>query len=173
MTNHTATFGVPLFQSVIDSAFWKLLDPPNGGAIEVSFHPLPMTLEREAKENQSLTFVIVFLTGLAFSLVGAPFIEFLVRENTLGFKHQQLVSGVSLIAFWSTAWVWDVALCLVPALGTIVVFNAYASDLEAFTTTDNDAWDATRLVLVLYAPAVGKSRDPNPSPKHCLPCSLT
>jgi ATP-binding cassette subfamily A (ABC1) protein 1 len=161
MTNQTATHGVPLFQSVLDTAFWKHLDPANAGDIEVTVHKLPKTLAKEDAEKQDLTFVIVFLIGLAFSLVPAPIVEFIVRERSLGFKHQQLVSGVSLIAYWATAWLWDVLLYLVPGLGTIFILTLWEEDLASFTgfaadgqpQDPNGHWDATRLCVMMYGPA--------------------
>eukprot|EP00941_MAST-03F_sp_MAST-3F-sp1_P006540 g6540.t1 len=158
MVNSTAPFGVPLFQSIASSAMWQAFREKDqnqnvGGSITVELHPLPMTLAREAKEKQSLTFVIVFLTGLSFALVSAPVVEFLVRERYLGFKHQQLVSGVSIFAYWFTAWLWDCLLYMVPAWGTILVFNIFGDDLEAFTQVTDSHWDAIRMVLVLFGPA--------------------
>ena len=154
---------MPLFTSILSSAYWSVLDSTNAGAIEVTLHQLPLTKAKEAAEKENLSFVLVFLTGLAFSLVAAPIIEFLVRERSLGFKHQQLVSGVSLVAYWSSAWLWDVALYQIPAWGTVLIFDYYSNDLEPFTKTFDDtvyrgaevgyddSWDATRLILVLVS----------------------
>eukprot|EP00501_MAST-03F_sp_TOSAG23-6_P001513 GSMAST32.ASY1.ANO1.1574.1 assembled CDS len=154
MTNSTATFGVPLFQSILSSSFWKMFDPGNAGTIDVTLHPLPLTIKLEDEQKANLTFVVVFLIGLAFSFIPAPVIEFIVRERSLGFKHQQLVSGVSLTAYWFTAWLWDVLLYMIPAWGTILIFNIWDEDLTAYTTTADDNWDATRLAILFTAVTV-------------------
>ena len=43
---------------------------------------------------------------LAIPYVPAAFATFIVREREVKAKHQQLVSGVSIPAYWMSAWLW-------------------------------------------------------------------
>ena len=43
---------------------------------------------------------------LAIPYVPAAFATFVVREREVKAKHQQLVSGISIPAYWIAAWLW-------------------------------------------------------------------
>ncbi len=88
--------------------------------------------------------------AMGLCLVPAGFIQFVVREQENKSKHQQLVSGVSPVAYWVATYIWDflsyqlVVLCYVLALimfGVDVITNA-------------SVFPAVILMLELYALAM-------------------
>jgi ATP-binding cassette subfamily A (ABC1) protein 3 len=56
--------------------------------------------------NYQVSTVVTFLL-LAVPYVPASFAAFVVRERQVKAKHQQLVSGVSIPAYWLATFVWD------------------------------------------------------------------
>ena len=74
----------------------------------------------------------------------------MVRERETGAKHQQLISGVSLPAYWMATYAWDAASYLIPSGLTIVFFLIFG--IEAYTK--GESLTATCLLFLLYGPAV-------------------
>ena len=70
-------------------------------------HPLPLTApEKRKQESMSLSIITYFiLFGIAFC--PASYIGFVVKEKEVKSKYQQLVSGVSIPAYWLSTWIWD------------------------------------------------------------------
>ena len=73
-----------------------------------------------------------------------------VRERETGAKHQQLISGVSLPAYWLATYLWDAVSYLIPSGLSILMFVAFG--VEAYTT--GESLTATALLFLLYGPAV-------------------
>ena len=67
-------------------------------------------------------------------------------------KHQQLLSGVSLPAYWVSTWVYDNAIYAVTAGLSIAVIALY--DIPEFTSTARNRAGATVALFFLYGPAV-------------------
>lgn len=58
---------------------------------------------------------------------------FIVKERETHVKHQQLISGVSIPAYWLSSFVWDLLQYLVT--WAICVGIIFAFDVEAFTSS--------------------------------------
>jgi ABC-type multidrug transport system ATPase subunit len=72
-----------------------------------------------------------------------------VYERANKSKHQQLISGVNVVAYWVSTYVWDVVLFLIPALLCIIVIAIY--DISELL---NDGFGALILGLILYATSI-------------------
>mmetsp|Transcript_17002 Transcript_17002/g.34417 ORF Transcript_17002/g.34417 Transcript_17002/m.34417 type:complete len:1751 (-) Transcript_17002:590-5842(-) len=92
--------------------------------IKVVNDPLPLT----DNEKELSPTIVALLTSLAFSMIPAFFVFFVVTERIIGAKHQQIISGVDLFAYWFSTWIWDVVSGLIPGLLTMAVFAGFGLD---------------------------------------------
>ncbi|KAG1683907.1 ATP-binding cassette sub-family A member 3 [Nymphon striatum] len=61
--------------------------------------------------------------GVAF--LSASFIVFLIKERTAQAKHLQVVSGVNLVTFWVTTFVWDFINYYIPCVIMLMMFFVF------------------------------------------------
>ena len=76
-------------------------------SISMSLHPLPLTFNEASSNNNFAVNQIAIFVLLAIPYIPAAFATFIVREREVKAKHQQLVSGVSIPAYWLAAFIWD------------------------------------------------------------------
>lgn len=73
--------------------------PDADSSITTTTHPLPLTARERAIIATASAFFAVLLITIAFAFVPASFVSFLVKEREVNAKHQQLISGVSILAY--------------------------------------------------------------------------
>jgi ATP-binding cassette subfamily A (ABC1) protein 3 len=78
-------------------------------------------------------FQVAFNLGFSMAFVSAFFIIFYVKERVSKAKHLQIVSGVEVLTFWLSAFVWDLVFSLLPVVGVIITFIAFQE--EGFSTS--------------------------------------
>lgn len=103
--NYTAMYAGPLYAQFIGDTVLKTVTPL--GSIKTNINPLPLTTNQNSVVSNYQTGLVVTFIMLAVPYVPAAFATFLVREREVRAKHQQLVSGVSIPAYWLAAWFWD------------------------------------------------------------------
>jgi ATP-binding cassette subfamily A (ABC1) protein 3 len=77
-------------------------------------------------------FQVAFSLGFSMAFVSAFFIIFYVKERVSKAKHLQFVSGVDILTFWLSSFIWDVFFFLFPVAGVIITFLAFKE--EGFST---------------------------------------
>ena len=103
--NYSAIFAAPVTNALLMEAFFKTFD--SSYSLNVNFHPLPDTARQdELYSNYNQDLVVTFIL-LALPFVPAAFITFVVREREVKSKHQQMVSGVGVVAYWLSTFLWD------------------------------------------------------------------
>lgn len=104
-TNFTAIFAVPLIQQMLASATAKNQDSSH--SIRTSYYLLPETRRQDEEfSNYNVDLVVTFMM-LALPFVPASFITYIVREKEVKAKHQQMVSGVGVVAYWLSNFLFD------------------------------------------------------------------
>ena len=83
----------------------KTLNP--AGSVKVSMFALPYTAQELSQTRGYSTDQIVTFLLLAIPTITACFATTPVRERETKSKHQQMVSGVSIPAYWIANWVFD------------------------------------------------------------------
>jgi ATP-binding cassette subfamily A (ABC1) protein 3 len=91
-----------------------------------------------------------FLLAVALAFLPAGIVTFLVMERENNVKHQQLVSGVSLLAYWTSNLVVDMAKYLIIAIW--FVFMMHLFNVKAFTRSDHEG--AVWTIILLYGPTI-------------------
>ena len=119
-TNYTAVYGVPVYQQIIADATVRSLN--NLASLSTNYYPLPDTKRQEDLFNNfNVDLVVTFIT-LALPFVPAAFITYVVREKEVKSKQQQMVSGVGVIAYWISTFLWDnVSFLITTAIFTFFV----------------------------------------------------
>lgn len=94
---------------------------------------------------------------MQLAFVPASYIQFVVKEREVSAKHQQLISGVSIPAYWLSSWVYD-ALSYLPT-AFLCVAVCYGFQISQFASTDSHIINSLVLVFLLYGwSRYGKAR---------------
>ena len=80
-----------------------------------------------------------FVVSIGFALIPATIASFILNERQKNLKHMQLISGMSLPAYWISNLIFDLFKGLIPS--AIVIGLIYAYDLQ---------WDNSWLMFILY-----------------------
>jgi ATP-binding cassette subfamily A (ABC1) protein 3 len=122
------------YQAVLRQALGK----PNLN-FKVTTTPYPITeklKQRAALAGGSFT---SFVVSIGFALIPATIASFILNEREKNLKHMQLISGMSLPAYWISNLIFDLFKGLIPS--AIVIGLIYAYDLQ---------WDNSWLMFILY-----------------------
>lgn len=160
LVNTTSKHALPIFKSIMDQSIYRTLGSKLSGnrnkapSIKVSNHPLPLTSSTKALFGSFLSLMAVIFIVIAFAFVPASVVTTIVKEKEShqNSKHQQLVSGVSLPAFWLAHYIWDFAMYLIPGTSALILIQAF--DLTSFTGNStclhNCTTDIFGAVVVLF-----------------------
>jgi len=98
--NSTGYASTAYYLNKMNSAILKKATNNPNAEIKLGIYPFVYSyVEKSASENLSGMQLIVYLTiGVAF--IPALITQFLVMEREKNIKHQQIISGVSLSAYW-------------------------------------------------------------------------
>jgi ABC-type multidrug transport system fused ATPase/permease subunit len=88
----------------------------------------------------------VFVLSVSFAMIPASAVTFIVHEKEKGLKHQQLISGMSLSAYWLTNLFFDLTRAYVISGSTILLIILFG--LEKLANSD------VYLVILLYPLAI-------------------
>jgi len=104
--NFTALHALPLFSNLMADAVAKYKGSSTP-SISVSLHPFDYTKAQSGVSSAYQTDTVVTFLMLAVSFVPAAMATFVVREREVKAKHQQVVSGVGIPAYWLSTFLWD------------------------------------------------------------------
>jgi len=120
--------------------------------IQVAIHPLPFTAQQELFVGSFISLFAALSILVAFSFIPASYAVFIVREREVSAKHQQLISGVSIWAYWASTYVFDMTTYMVPCFLTIAVIAAF--DIEQFIDTADQRLAGLLLLFITYGLSV-------------------
>lgn len=153
MYNTSSVHAVPTFLNLVTSALKQSVHGASS-SIMITNHPMPLakteTVDRVLSiiVNLLSTFVII----IAFSWIPAAIVAYVVREREShhNSKHQQLISGVSILAYWTANLMWD--MCIYAAPLSLSMFFLWFFDIEVFVK--DSALAATFLAFLAYGLAI-------------------
>ncbi|RLO07401.1 hypothetical protein DYB28_004655, partial [Aphanomyces astaci] len=121
------------YKALMDQAVYQMVTKSPSATLVVHSHPLPLTAMTKTLFTTFISFATSICVVLAFCFFSASIVPYLVSEKhpTHNSKHQQLVSGVSLPAFWLANFAWDMLLFSVPCIFGLLAI--YAFDITPFT----------------------------------------
>lgn len=119
--------------------------------VEVSNQPFPPTEKVLKAANVGDGFLASIVFSLGFAFIPAGIISFVVQERETAVKHQHLVSGVSLSAYWISIFVWDIAKHIIPSVVCCALIAAF--DIDSLNNPD-DAYGVCWVIILMYGMAV-------------------
>ncbi|UMM24694.1 hypothetical protein L5515_004802 [Caenorhabditis briggsae] len=116
--NHAVTRASPVLTTL--AANWYSEHGPYN--VELKW----LTSSKEEATNKFMMFLFVpFFLMLGFALVTAPFVQFSIEERICKFSHQQHLTGMSKMIFWSANILWDSLIFIIFCVETILIFLAF------------------------------------------------
>jgi len=94
--------------------------------------------------------IYAFVLSISMSLLPASLITYIVKERELNSKHQQIVSGVSITAYWLSNFFVDIIKYIIPAVTCALATMA----LDASALIEGDKLLALWLDFILYGFAI-------------------
>ncbi|KAJ4906630.1 ABC transporter A family member 1 [Raphanus sativus] len=151
--NSTCQHAGPIYINVMHSALLRLASGNKNMTIQTRNHPLPPTKSQRLQRHDLDAFSAAIIVSIAFSFIPASFAVPIVKEREVKAKHQQLISGVSVLSYWLSTYVWDFVSFLFPSTFAIILF--YAFGLEQFIGMGR--FLPTVLMLLEYGLAIASS----------------
>jgi len=112
LVNSTAKHGPGTFFNVGSNAVLRYLK--NAGSIQVTNEPLPFTANGVKLFDTFASVSAAISILIAFSFIPAAVAIFIVKERENSAKHQQIISGASILAYWLSSYIWDMLMFMVP-----------------------------------------------------------
>jgi ATP-binding cassette subfamily A (ABC1) protein 3 len=150
MVNGSSIHGAAIYPNLIHTALLQEALQNSSVRIVINSHPLPRTVRQNEQSASFSALTVALFLSIAFAFIPAGFAVFVVREREVKAKHLQLVSGVSLPAYWLSTFIWDYTTYLVSA--GMAIGLIYAFEVDAFT--HNAGAIAIVLVFVCFGPAL-------------------
>ncbi|RHY92148.1 hypothetical protein DYB35_010826, partial [Aphanomyces astaci] len=157
--NTTAVHAAIVHKALLDEALYRTVTANPALKLTCTNQPLPLTDSTKILFTTIVSFTTSVFVVLAFAYFTASIVPYLVHEKhpTHNSKHQQLVSGVSLPAFWLANFAWDLLLYSVPCVFGLLAI--YFFDITPFTGRDCSSCAASPfaaliVVFVLFGFAI-------------------
>uniref|UniRef100_A0A2P2LAL7 ABC transporter A family member 1 isoform X1 n=1 Tax=Rhizophora mucronata TaxID=61149 RepID=A0A2P2LAL7_RHIMU len=151
--NNTCQHAAPTFINVMNAAILRLATGDRNRTIRTRNHPLPLTYSQHLQRHDLDAFSAAIIVNIAFSFIPASFAVAIVKEREVKAKHQQLISGVSVLSYWISTYLWDFISFLFPTSFAMVLF--YIFGLEQFIGREN--FLPTLIIFLEYGLAVASS----------------
>lgn len=154
--NSTAFQSAPTFAAEYGKAFINsaiMQNDPTAPYYNLRLYndPLPLTKKQQnlAQNAGSFYIALIFAIGMAFIPTGL--VTFIVKERENNIKHQHLVSGVSIPAYWASAYTWDLVKYFIPGIITPLLIKAF--DLKTLTDPV-EVYNAVWALFVMFGFAI-------------------
>ena len=126
--NITAPFSPYISVNQLNNAFLRYYTGNPNAYIKMNLHPLGSTSGIRNLEATIDGFITVLLFALAFAFIPASLIVYIIKEREFNAKHQQLISGVNIYAYWLTNFIIDYVKYLIPALVAFALLFIFRVD---------------------------------------------
>ena len=87
----------------------------------VSTVPYPTMATLRARDDAGNGFTFSFMVGIGISLIPCAMISFILKEREDNLKHMQLISGMSLSAYWISNMISDIIKVYIPLVLMIIL----------------------------------------------------
>lgn len=113
--------------------------------------PLPRnSLELAQDQADSMMgFYIAFTIVFGMAFLASSFILFLVTERSNKAKHIQFVSGVDVVSYWLSSYMWDMVNFMLPTIGCLILFLCF--NVEEYS---HERLAYVLILFILYGLAV-------------------
>lgn len=150
LVNGSAMHGAGIYVNLVHEAFLQVLTGKGKASLVAKNYPLPRTWKQDNNEASIDAFTAALFFMIAFCFIPASYVSFIVKEREVKAKHQQIISGVSIYAYWCSSWLWDVVSYFPTVALVFCIVLAFGID----NYTQHEGAAATVLLFVLFGPAV-------------------
>lgn len=133
--NTTGPFSINMCINLAENILYQTLTGMPDASITMYSAPLGLTKQVASFQNTATGFIASLLVSIAYAFIPASIIVVIVKERENNVKHQQLVSGVSVLAYWLSNLAVDFLKYLVPATATIIIMFSY--NVTVFIGSEN------------------------------------
>ncbi|WCJ33447.1 ATP-binding cassette sub-family A member 2 [Euphorbia peplus] len=151
--NSTSQHAAPTYINVMNAAILRLATGDKNMTIQTRNHPLPMTKSQLMQRHDLDAFSAAIIISIALSFIPASFAVAIVKEREVKAKHQQLISGVSVLSYWVSTYLWDFISFLFPSASAMFLF--YVFGLDQFI--GRDCFLPTLMLFLEYGLAIASS----------------
>ncbi|KAK4485446.1 hypothetical protein RD792_008087, partial [Penstemon davidsonii] len=151
--NSTCQHAAPTFINLMNSAILRLATLDENMTIHTRNHPLPVTKTQLQQRHDLDAFKVAIVVSIAFAFIPASFAVAIVKEREVKAKHQQLLSGVSILSYWASTYIWDFISFMFPSFFAIFLFCIFG--LDQFI--GKESFFPTVLIFLEYGLAVASS----------------
>ena len=109
-------------------------------------HPLPITVSMNKISGSGDGFVGSLIFSLGFCFIPTGIVLFIAKEREVSIKHQHMISGVSLSAYWLSNLLWDTVKHIVTSIIAALIVLAFQVDIY---TDDNNDYGAIWVLIIL------------------------
>ncbi|OMJ95246.1 hypothetical protein SteCoe_1461 [Stentor coeruleus] len=140
--NSTAFQSSPTFGSEFSKAYISNINnKSNYYNYKIYNHPLPLTKKQQNLAENAGSFYIALIFSIGMAFIPTGLVTFIVKERENNIKHQHLVSGVSIPAYWASAFAWDIIKYFIPGIITPLLIKAFdLKSLSEPTSVYNAVW---------------------------------
>lgn len=149
MVNGSADHGVGVYVNQVHQAFLQVLTNTNTAKITTRNYPLPPTFEQQKQTALISAFIVALFCMIACCLIPASLVVFIVKEREVKAKHQQIISGVSIYAYWCSSFVWDIVSYVPTAF--LIYMAMLAFQVKAYT--EGSAVSAIVTLFLMFGPS--------------------
>lgn len=132
--------GAPLQMQLMLNAALRAATGNNNISFNTKSVPFPLTATATAGAKAGSGSIVAFLFAIAFAMIPAGVASQIVSERESNVKHQQYISGASMVSYWISNYVVDLIRSLIPISVAIICVFAFNVDLP-------EAW----ILFLLFA----------------------
>eukprot|EP01017_Pseudomicrothorax_dubius_P046657 TRINITY_DN8255_c0_g2_i3.p1 TRINITY_DN8255_c0_g2~~TRINITY_DN8255_c0_g2_i3.p1 ORF type:complete len:1028 (+),score=239.16 TRINITY_DN8255_c0_g2_i3:182-3265(+) len=144
--NTTHLEAAPFWYNQINSAILKRSLNNPSAKIELTISPFPLTSQIKKISSSVDGVVATFVFGLSMAFIPASLISFIVKEREQNIKHQQVVSGLYLPAYWFANLLIDMLKHTIIALSAIGLAKLFSAD----SLTQDDSLSMLFAIFFFY-----------------------
>lgn len=141
--------GVVLLNQMNQAILRRVSNNPTA-TITARLAPFPQTVQELTIDDLISGYVGAFVFSIALAFIPASIISFIVKEREVNIKHQQLVSGVSVLAYWFSNWLLDIVKHVIPAVLSALMVLAFSIS----SMTEDGNYGAIWAFFFLYGWAI-------------------
>ena len=124
--NATSQESVPYFSQYMYESVLKQVNPNIQFKVQTAPFPVFFVFESRVASGQALDFGVI--VSIALALIPCVIISFIIKEREMQLKHMQVISGVSLPAYWLSNLMSDIIKSYVPIF--VILLLTVAFNLE-------------------------------------------
>eukprot|EP00551_Chaetoceros_affinis_P007272 CAMPEP_0203672206 /NCGR_PEP_ID=MMETSP0090-20130426/7774_1 /ASSEMBLY_ACC=CAM_ASM_001088 /TAXON_ID=426623 /ORGANISM="Chaetoceros affinis, Strain CCMP159" /LENGTH=2044 /DNA_ID=CAMNT_0050537473 /DNA_START=44 /DNA_END=6178 /DNA_ORIENTATION=- len=133
--NSSSSHSVAVFTQTYYDHLYKQCTQSTNSKLSAINQPLPLTSQQSTEIRTILSIIASILLAIPFNYIPAAFAVFMVKERAVKSKHLQLVSGVDMLSYWTSAYLWDMILYMLLSILTMVAFLSFGEVSAVFTGT--------------------------------------